>query len=103
LPRIEGLVGGGHVSNAEHLARETVDMTDDSDNLLARGRARLALATAVAAMGQRLLAAREAEKGAELLEAKGAIVFAQRGRMLTAALRGEGSPIPGLPSEVPSS
>ena len=90
LARSRACVGIGRVDDAVDAAREAVELVDSTDHLLGRGRARLALASALAAAGrgnEASILAREAE---QLLEEKGATPLAEQARALIAAVsRGE--------------
>ena len=87
LPRALALVGLGELAEAELLAREAVTLADPTEYLLGRGQARVVHAEALAALGDVDAAIASANDGAELLEAKGATLLAERAQERVAALR----------------
>ena len=97
-PRARSLAGVGRLDEAEHLARESLDIVEATDYLLGRGEARVVLAEVLLAGGKVEHALRAANEGVALLEAKGATVLAKRARAV-AADPGRGAPVKRLPSD----
>jgi DNA-binding SARP family transcriptional activator len=87
-PRARALAGLGSVDAAEELVRESLKRVDSTDYLLGRGTLRVVLADVLAAGGRSEAAARAAEEGVALFEAKGASLFVERARAQISALRG---------------
>src|SRR5262249_7806950 len=78
--RAEALARRGEPAAAVEFARAAVDIAAATDALLHHADARLALAVALRAAGQRDAAAAEQAHALELWEAKGATVLAERAR-----------------------
>jgi tetratricopeptide (TPR) repeat protein len=78
--RAEALARRGEHASAIDFARAAVDIAAATDALLHHADARLALATALRAAGRGNEAAAEQARAAELWEAKGATVLAERAR-----------------------
>jgi tetratricopeptide (TPR) repeat protein len=83
------LAATGRTRTGLRFAREAVAFTDGSDDLLARGCARLDLAEVLLSAGKGAEAARAACAGIDVLDAKGAVLPAANGRSQFAALLAE--------------
>jgi ATP/maltotriose-dependent transcriptional regulator MalT len=88
LPLVRALLDCGDFQEAERLADEAVTIIEPTDNLLVRGKARLARADVLAATGRTEAAIGEVEKAVALLEAKGATLFVERAHEQLAGIRG---------------
>ena len=77
----------GDLGEAERLARDAVSLNDTTDDIRGRADALLDLAAVLAARGDGDAAAIQAERAAELYEAKGDLVSGPRARSRVAELR----------------
>jgi DNA-binding SARP family transcriptional activator/tetratricopeptide (TPR) repeat protein len=93
LRRVMGraLAATGHPRKAVRVAREAVDITSETDDLLERGEATLDLAEVLLRAGRREAAQIAALEGLELLDRKGASLPARNGRARFAELLGLGN------------
>ncbi|HEX2304388.1 MAG TPA: BTAD domain-containing putative transcriptional regulator [Gaiella sp.] len=80
------LAATGNAGKGLRFAREAVTITERSDDLLARGEAKLDLAEVLISAGKHVEAAGVARAGIELLDAKGAVLPAANGRSRFASL-----------------
>jgi len=79
----------GHPRKAVRLGREAVALSDEIDELVLQGEARLDLAEVVLLVGRAREAAALAQEGLAALDRKGALLLAAKGRVRFAALIGE--------------
>jgi tetratricopeptide (TPR) repeat protein len=81
------LAAKGDYEAADHLAREAVGLTDDTDDLFQRGQILMALAEVLRLGGRDIEAIPVLRQAAEVSERKGNVVTAQEARARLAALR----------------
>ena len=80
----------GQLEEAEHLAREAVDIVDRTDHLYQIGGCHLTLAMVLGEAGRRAEAVAEARRALDAFERKGIVVLAGRARALLEELATEG-------------